>query len=188
LCKYNFEKAATCKMIRKLYHTQEHRQKELFEPIICCRDDAWLGDAYYFWYDERDAHRWGSNSKRKTGKYEIYEAEVHCDDVLDTVFNEEHYLFWLKQIEKVATKFIKQTGEKPSLKEINDYFKERGHWNEVDGIMFQDLPNNFDFLLVKPIKYRTKSRPFVYRKRIQLAVYNLKIIVSFTLHEVNNCS
>lgn len=170
-----------------MFHTQEHRRKELDSPIMCLRDDAWLGEAFYFWYDEEDAHRWGHSSKKRTGSYEIYSAVIECEDVLDTVFNEEHYLFWLKQIEKVAKKIIKSTGEKPTLKEINDYFKERATWDEVTGIMFQDLPNNHRFLLVKPIEYRTKSRPFVYKKRIQLAVYNLEIVENFIQMTIETC-
>lgn len=175
-------------MIRELYHTQEHRQNELTAPMKCCRDDAWLGEAYYFWADKFDADRWGSMNKRRTGYYEVYLSKIQCDKVLDTVFNENHYYFWLKQIEKVALKFIKKTGEKPTLKEINDYFKEKGQWDEVDGIMFQDLSNNFDFLLVKPIEYPGKRRPFVYKKRIQVAVYNLDIILSFALHKTEKCT
>ena len=170
-----------------MFHTQEHQKKELETPIMCLREDAWLGEAFYFWYDEEDAHRWGHSSKKRTGSYEVYEADIDCKDVLDTVFNEEHYIFWLKQIEKVAKKIIKSTGEKPTLKEINDYFKERATWDEVSGIMFQDLSNNHTFLLVKPIKYRTKTRPFVYKKRIQLAVYNLEIVENFVLLTTENC-
>lgn len=175
-------------MIRNMFHTQERRMKELISPIKCFRNDAWLGEAYYFWYDEFDAHRWGNTSKRQTGYYEVYEAKIDCEDVLDTVFNEEHYLFWLKQIEKAATKIIKSTGEKPTLKEINDYFKERAVWSDLKGIMFQDLPNNFNFLLVKPIEYRTRKRPFVYKKRIQLAIYDLEIMKEFVLLTSESCS
>jgi hypothetical protein len=174
-------------MTRLFYHTQEHRGIQLESPIICRRDDAWLGEAYYFWYDELDADRWGSTSKKNTGRYEIYSSSVDCTNVLDTVFNEEHYLFWLNQVEKAATKIIKLTKEKPTLKEINDYFKKVGVWDEVDGIMFQDLPNNFDFLLVKPIAYRHKQRPFAYRKRIQVAIYNVKIILTFARYKIENC-
>lgn len=173
-------------MTKELFHTQEQRKLKLSDPIKCYRDDAWLGEAYYFWYDEFDAERWGVTSKKKTGYYEIYKSDVLFDDVLDTVFNEEHYLFWLKQIEKVATKFVKKTSKKPTIKEINDYFKDRGLW-KVAGIMFQDLPNNFNFLLVKPIRYREKVRPFVYRKRIQVAVYNLAIITNFEFYKVEKC-
>ncbi|MGB1204700.1 MAG: hypothetical protein ACPG5B_03570 [Chitinophagales bacterium] len=175
-------------MIRTLYHTQEYRPKELKQPIMCCRDDAWLGEAYYFWYAEDDAHRWGETSKRRTGEYEIYKASVDCENLLDTVFNEENYLFWLKQIEKVAKTILKKTGMKPSIKEINDYFKERGTWNDMTGIMFQDLPSNLNFLLVRPIAYKTKIVPFVYKKRIQIGIFKINIIQSFKFYKRRECS
>jgi len=170
-----------------MYHTQEKRKIPLTLPCKCTRDDAWLGDGYYFWYDQDDADRWGRNSKKKTGSFEIYRSEVDCSNVLDTVFNEEHYLFWLKQIEKAAKHIVKKTGQKPTLKELNDYFKERATWHEIKGILFQDLPNNFNFLMVKPIRYRNKKRPFVYKKRIQIAVYNLDIIATFALIFTDTC-
>ncbi|NJN78817.1 MAG: hypothetical protein HC803_11260 [Saprospiraceae bacterium] len=173
--------------IRKIYHTQEHRENFLTLPKKCLREDAWLGDAYYFWYSELDADKWGETSKRTTGEFEVYESEADCENILDTVFNEEHYLFWLKQIEKVALKIIKKTGKKPTIKEINDYFKDKGEWNEVTGIMFQDLPLKANESLVAPIKYRNKNIPFYYRKRIQLAIYDLKIIQNFKLKKVQKC-
>ena len=174
-------------VLRKMFHTQECRDNELSAPIKCYREDAWLGEAFYFWYDIFDAERWGNTSKRKTGSYEIYLAEIEIEDVLDTVFNEEHYLFWLKQIEKAAKKIIKLTNEKPTIKELNDYFKEKGGWGDVTGIMFQDLPTNINFLMIKPIEYRNKKQAFVYRKRIQLAVYNENVLKGFRLHKVEKC-
>ncbi len=176
-------------MITKiLFHTQEKRSRILKSPCICTREDAWLGDGYYFWRDITDAEHWGEKSKRKTGCYEIYQAEINCNNVLDTVFNEEHYIFLLRQVEKVALKIIKETGEKPTLKELNDYFKERGTWDEVDGIFFQDLPTNTNFLLVKPLQKGVKSISFAYRKRIQMVVYNLNIMLNFTLHKTDYCT
>lgn len=174
-------------MIRKMYHTQEKRDTTLTSPCICVRDDAWLGEGHYYWYNEEDACIWGKNSKKRTGFYEVFISEINCEDVLDTVFNEEHYLFWLKQIEKVALKIVKATGEKPSLKELNDYFKERGTWTEVSGIMFQDLPNYFNLSMVKPIQYGEKKRTFNYKKRIQLVVYNLKIVLTFAPIYSDSC-
>jgi hypothetical protein len=158
--------------VREMYHTQEKRKVNLPYPIKCIKDNAWLGDGYYFWYDIQDAEKWGNDSKRRTGAYQIYKATINCENVLDTVFNEEHYLFWLAQVEKAATKFIKTTGKKPTLKQINDYFKERGQWDSVDGIMFQELPQNQNLLLVLS---------FHYRKRIQLVAYKLEIVNSFAL-------
>jgi len=167
-------------MKRKYFHTQESRETKLTSPIKCIRDDAWLGEGYYFWCDLEDAENWGQNSKKSTGYYEIYSCEIFDDRILDTVFNETHYYFWLKQIEKVARKIIEKTEQKPTLKELNDYFKERGTWDEVDGIKFQDLPSSPQTLFVKPIQYGTRKRVFAYRKRIQIAVYNIEIIANFT--------
>lgn len=173
--------------IRICYHTQEHRTPKLNKPVKCTRDDAWLGDGYYFWDDLDDARKWGITSKKRTGQYEVYKSRVNCENILDTVFNEEHYRFWLKQIEKTAEKLIKKTKMKPTLKEINDYFKERASWDDLDGIMFQDLPGNLDFLLVKPIEYGRKKRAFVYKKRIQIAIYKLHAVLNFDLFEVDDC-
>ena len=170
-------------MIRQLYHTQEHRQytRKLDMAIKCIRDDAWLGEGYYFWYDENDAHRWGTTSKKRYGYYDVYQADIDCENILDTVFNEEHYKFWVLQIEKVAKTILKKTGEKPTLKEINEYFLDRGTWSELSGIMFQDLPTNTDLSAIKPIESKNNRQTvFVYRKRIQLVAYDKTIISNFT--------
>jgi hypothetical protein len=153
-----------------MYHTQEKRTVQLTQPKICTRRDAWLGDAYYFWSSEVDAIQWGQNSKKRTGYFEVYSANINCENVLDTVFNEEHYVFWVAQIEKAA-KFISiKTGIKATLKEINQYFKEKAKWSDTtDGVMFQDIPISEDLLV----------QGLYYRKRIQLAVYNLRIISTF---------
>jgi hypothetical protein len=171
------------------YHTQECRKDVLRAPVKCTRDDAWLGEAYYFWFDLEDADEWGINSKRAHHYYEVYKSEIDIDNVLNTVFNEEHYYFWYRQIDKVAKAIIAKTKMKPSIKELNDYFKERGFWSDLDGILFQDLPTNPNKLLIKPIEYsnKTKKVVFPYRKRIQLAVYNSKIIVNFALLKREKC-
>ena len=88
-----------------------------------------------------------SNAKRNYGYYEIYESEI--DNVLNSVFNEEQYYFWYKQIEKVAKVIILKTNLKPSIKELNDYFKQRETWDDLDGILFQDLPTNSNKLLIE---------------------------------------
>ena len=136
------------------YHTQESRKSILKDPIRCVRDDAWLGEAFYFWLDLEDADEWGIKSKRGSKYYEVYQSEIQIDNILDTVFNEEHYFFWFKQIEKVAKAIMSKTKMKPSLKELNDYLKERGLWNEIHGIKFQDLPANTERLLIRPIEYK----------------------------------
>lgn len=167
-------------MIRTLilYHTQECRALRLKQPIKCKRPDAWLGEAYYFWYDEIDANKWGVNSKKGTGKYDIYLGVVESEDILDTVFNEEQYNYWVKSIDKISSKIIKKTGLKPTLKEINDYFKEKNIWHDIDGILFQDISKDETKYLVKGMQYK---------KRIQLALYNKNKMTSFAHHFTGNC-
>lgn len=161
------------------YHTQENRSKKLQEPIICTNDNAWLGEASYFWEEENDAVFWGNTHKRKTGNYDIYSSDIIIDeDILDTVFNRLHYKWWIKQVEKVAKKFIKSTNSNPTLKEINDYFLEKGVWTKFDGILFQDISKN-------PVHFMVKE--FQYKKRIQLALYNREKILNFALHYTGEC-
>ena len=152
---------------------------KLQQPIYCNAPNAWLGEAWYFWEEESDAVFWGNKFKNKTGKYDIYTCTILIDNILDTVFNREHYFFWLKQIKKAAKKFIKKTNSNPSLKEINDYFKEKGIWTELDGILFQDISEN-------PVHFMVKE--FQYKKRIQLALYNKEKIIHFALHFTCECT
>src|ERR1035437_4240388 len=160
-----------------MYHTQEKKFNLLTQPIKCSLPNAWLGVGYYFWEDEIDAVKWGNDSKKRTGSYQIYKADIECEDVLDTVFNEDHYNFWIKQIEKAASYISKKTGLKANIKEINMYFQERASWSEVDGIMYQDLPFGDELLVVT----------FNYRKPIQSVTYNSNIISNFALHLEDEC-
>ncbi|OAV70406.1 hypothetical protein Barb6_01743 [Bacteroidales bacterium Barb6] len=173
-----FIKKANEALERKMYHTQEKRWERLTFPILCKNKNAWLGTGYYFWYEEVDAIHWGNNSKNKKGHFEIYSADIDCKNVLDTVFNEQEYIFWKGQIEKVASTISEKTGKKPTLKEVNEYLRDKAKWiDEVDGILFQDLPYSSDLLV----------EHFNYRKRIQIAIYKKKIIDNFMLHDTRSC-
>lgn len=163
---------------KEMYHTQEKQAQRLTAPIKTSNPNAWLGIGYYFWDDELSAMEWGRISKKRTGYYEIYKARICSDNILDTVFNRDHYEFWYEQIEKVATRFIKRTGKKPAIKEINDYFQEKASWNDVEGILFQDIPYSENKTLV--VK-------FYYKKRIQLVVYKESIIQNFVFYGKWSC-
>jgi hypothetical protein len=84
----------------------------------------------------------------------------------------------LKQIERVGKNWLVKTGKKIDLKQMNNYFRDRGVWKGVDGILFQDLPTNQDYLLVIG---------FYYRKKLQLVVYNNQIILSFSHYQNYEC-
>lgn len=166
-------------MIRLAFHTQERWFQKLKTPKDTNKPNAWFGVAYYFWYYEEDAIFWGNTAKRRTGYYEVYTADIDCSNVLDTVFNETHYLFWIKQVERAITHYAKKSNKKVTLKEINDFFKEKGTFSDVDGIMFQDISENPDNYFVKE---------FQYKKRIQIAVYNLSIISNFAFSYDRECA
>lgn len=125
-----------------------------------------LGWAYYFWQDLNDAISWGENSKGN--QYKIYSANIISDKVLDTVFNKNHYQFFIDAIEKVNQRFIKFTGHAISVEDICDYINNRADWkNDIDVLLANDIPTGKNEL------------PIPLRKRIQAAVYNKNCIHNF---------
>lgn len=158
-----------------MFHTQEKRTKRLTAPIRCVRNDAWLGKGFYFWYDIEDAIQWGNESKRPT--YEIYQAEIECENVLDTVFDEDHYRFWIQQIDMVTKALTTTTGRAPTVREVYNFLQEKLSWfSKFTGFMYSDSPTS------RPKIYVKHNKPFVHRKRIQLAVYDLSIVQTFAFH------
>jgi hypothetical protein len=165
-------------MVKEMYHTQEKWDRVLTKPVISNDPEAWLGVASYFWYDLDDAHYWGLTMKNQKGEFEVYNATITTDNLLDTVFNETHYLFWLKNIEAAVKRFAKM-GVEANLTIVNEYFRDKEKWTKFDGIMFQDVSTNED---------RLPINKFYYRKRIQVGVYNQDIISNFALRYSCMCS
>lgn len=162
-------------MRREMYHTQEKWQKRLVEPILCTRRDAWLGYGYYFWGDLNDAVNWGVQSKKNTGEYEIYQGVVESDNILDTVFSEEDYQFFLDAIEEVIEDCQKKSDRRIGTSDVCKYLMKKARWRDfLDGVMFADSPT-------------TEIEKFNYRKRIQLVLYRLDCLVSFAFMREGRC-
>lgn len=158
-------------MNQLMFHTQEDRGTVLIRPILCERKDAWFGTAYYFWADEIDAIRWGIKSKKN--RYQIYSATIISDNVLDTVFNQEHYQFFISALERTAKTIVKLTGKKPTQMDICEYLNIRAKWKEkIDVLLACDIPTGSMEVFPIPI-----------RKRIQAAVYNINCINEFQLKD-----
>lgn len=165
-------------MKKDAYHTQRKEKERIKFPLICERNDAWLGKGYYFWLEEFDAIQWGHNSKKETGYFEIYKAKIDSENILDTVFNEKQYYFWKNQIEKIATKCFQQTGKRPTKKYICNYLTNRADWvSKIDGILFADTPIGTDCLVAD----------LPYRKRIQMVIYKYICIESFEFYKEVKC-
>ena len=65
----------------RVFHTQESREKELSFPQKCLREDAWLGEAYYFWKEIEDAEDCQNlnnyrNEKGKSSRLDGYDYLV----------------------------------------------------------------------------------------------------------------
>lgn len=165
-------------MDRLLYQTLEKRKARAINPGFCSKSNAWLGNGFYFWLEELDAHRWGQDARYNSRHYEIYKSVILFDNVLNTVFEEKAYNFFVKLVETAAAHFIKKINERPTIKQLNDYFKDHGVFKDIDGILFQDLPKNPTYGLVQELYYK---------KRIQLCVYNKQIILTFEYHLDGEC-
>jgi len=170
------------------YHTQEFRvEGELDHPIRCDYKNAWLGSGYYFWTDIEFAQYWGEDFKvhHKEGCYDIYSAEIDTEKCLNAVFNEQHYFFFRRHIDKAINHF-RQNGQKVTLKRVHDFLSEIWEQIGVTGIIYDDLPANpknkpnRKYSVVEYEENR-KVKFLYYKKRIQIVVFNLNEIYNFSL-------
>lgn len=173
------------------YHSQENRKNiELPNPIECNASDAWLGIGYYFWVDAEFAKYYGEDYKTNKGKnsFDIYKSKINSTNLLNTTFNEDHYLLF-KEIIEESVKKLQIEDKNITLQRVYEYLSDK-YWNElnISGIIYDDLPQNVKGKNRKHslIKHKEDSeRVFYYKKRIQIVVFELKDICNFTLY-LNN--
>ena len=162
------------------YHSQEYRPTELTRPIKCFAKDAWLGIGYYFWIEMMYTHFWGQDKKSSgaSKSYDVYKASLKIENCLNTVFNEEHYLFFRAMV-KETIKNLKKQKIPVSLELVNKYLFENV-WTKqgIEGIIFDDKPTN------PKNKNRVYSEipDLYYEKRIQVVIFELKNINNFELY------
>jgi len=167
-----------------VYHTQSHTARPLSFPVLATGFENWLGDGYYFWQDYQFSIWWGKTHKcgtsNKSRQFIVYRATLIFDseEFIDTVFNEEDYYQFCKNIEKFAKAYQKNLGRKPSLQEFNSFIEHHHVWDEIKVIRFQDLPES---------DYHVEVLGFYYKKRIQLRVNDPKIISTFAVHKTFAC-
>jgi len=158
----------------EVYHTQERRTQKLYSPILAEGLEQWLGDGYYFWQDLDFAHWWGQTKKCKfpINKYTIFVSQIciNEENFIDTVFNEQDYYNFVKNIEKFARLYERKHKHKPTLEEFNDFIVDHNIWGEIKIIRFQDIPENNDLVMVNGLYYK---------KRIQIVIKDLDLITNF---------
>lgn len=107
----------------------------------------------------------------KNGRFQVYSARIISDKVLDTVFNRQHYDFFMAALERLSKTIVKKTGRCISKSLLCEYLNDRADWKkEIDVLIINDNPQGKRELFPIPI-----------RKRIQAAVYNKKCIHEFKL-------
>ena len=162
------------------YHSQEYRSAELTQPIKCFDKKAWLGVGYYFWIEVIYAHYWGEDKKSsgKTQSYDIYRAGLKIENCLNTVFNEEHYLFF-KEMIKEAIMYFKNMREPVNLELVNRYLNDKV-WTKhgIEGIIFDDKPTNPK----NKTRIYSEIPDLYYDKRIQIVIFDMKNINNFELY------
>lgn len=95
---------------RKAYQTLEDRDIQKIEsdgPFPCLRQNAWLGDGYYFWESFiENAHWWGTEGACYRNGYIICESTFELDDkkCFNLVDNPTH----LEEFNKTKKQLIEQ--------------------------------------------------------------------------------
>lgn len=162
------------------YHTQEFRgnSPSLEKPIKCKTKIAWLGIGYYFWTEVEFAHYWGEDWKSNTGSYDIYKSLLNIDNCINTVFDEEGYFFFRKNIEDTIDHF-REKGIDVTLEQVNRFLADEIWPNlGIHGIVYDDKPVNPR----KSDRIYSEIPDLYYKKRIQVVLFNLENIINFELY------
>lgn len=164
------------------YHTQEHRPMEqaLEGPIKCHDPKAWLGVGYYFWTDIVFAKYWGVDFKLgKHNAYDVYSAHIEEERLINAVFDQKGYDFFVTKIDSAIEHLKKQNINDVKIGKVHRYLAEN-IWSKMNitGIIYDDLPRN------KEEKERVFSEihPLYYKKRIQIVTFGIDIIKKFDVY------
>ncbi len=165
------------------YHTQEYRAIDdpLNNPIKCFDKKAWLGCGYYFWTDITFAKYWGEDFKSaRTGAYTIYVGYIEFQNLINTVFDEDGYNFFVEKIE-LTIQHLTKIGEKNVTIDQVHRFLADNFWKKlgVKGIIYDDLPTNPKN---RPNRIHSVILPLYYIKRIQVVAFELEIIHNFEIY------
>ena len=142
-------------------------------------ENTWLGPGYYFWTEEDFAHYWGEDCKiENTGSCDIYRAHLDCRKCINTVFDEQAYLFFKDMIVEAVADF-KNKRRKVTLDAVTRFLVDEVWITlDVEGIIYDDRPTNPK---KKPRIYSEVPNLY-YRKRIQIVLFNSENITNFALH------
>jgi hypothetical protein len=157
-------------MVTKGYHTLEDRgnaeEIEEWGPRMCFRDNAWLGEGYYFWDgDIYWAHDWGKKVKRG---YMIFEGEITIDEnTYDLVGSVAHKLEFAAIMHEIESKLVKP-GQTITVPKVIEYIKKYAGF-PYNSIRAADYPGS----RAQQISFGGKWKEFMYLyERVQICLIN----------------
>ena len=108
-----------------LYQTVANKDKDNIQdmaPFKCTRDDAWLGDGYYFWDTFIElAHQWGICAHKNN--YIICQTHIKChaEEILDLVGN----TIQIKDLRDITLQLEKTYHKRLTVPFIMQYLRKR---------------------------------------------------------------
>jgi hypothetical protein len=133
-------------MVVNGYHTLEDRDNfELIEqngPILCVRNDAWLGIGYYFWDTNIDwGHEWGRKTYKKYVIFKAIISLINCYDLVGNVSDKSEFNQILNVLqEKQKNKNIKVSEVLEYMKKFTDF-----NYNTIRSAHFPDSTTKVSF-------------------------------------------
>ena len=117
-----------------------------------------------------------------TGSYAIYSADLDVRNCINAVFDEDGYFFFRDKIEEAIDHF-KNKGKKVSLEQVNRFLADN-IWPRlgITGVIYDDKPINSN----RSDRVHSEIPDLYYKKRIQVAIFDLKNIRNFNLTNGRN--
>ncbi|MDD4698439.1 MAG: hypothetical protein PHR52_13000 [Fermentimonas sp.] len=161
-----------------LFHTIEDRdnpdQIESHAPFKCIRNDAWLGDGYYFWDTFiENAHWWGK--KVKPGGYVI--LEYQCDSNSNKLFDLQGNMNHVSQFKEIVELLRKQRllNEKTTVPWVIEYLKKKTDFATIyEAIRIYGHYSKSYSTTVKMLFSKNKSHYLELTPAVQLCLFDKK--------------
>lgn len=157
-------------MLTKGYHTLEDRgnadEIEEWGPKLCNKQNAWLGEGYYFWDSNIYwAHDWGKKGKRG---YMIFEGDITIDEnTYDLVGKIAHKLEFAAIIQELESTGYFKPGQL-KVPNVIEYIKKYTDF-PYNSIRAADYPGK----TLREINFGGKWGEFMYlNERVQICLIN----------------
>ncbi|MBV6484224.1 MAG: hypothetical protein KFKLKKLM_00716 [Flavobacteriales bacterium] len=157
-----------------IYQTLEDRynvdEVEQQGPFLCSRDNAWLGEGYYFWdYHIELAHWWGEPERSGYREYIICQAFCTLDNekCWDLHNKGQHRDEFIQALEMIISLRISRKPHEITVDQVIEFLKKRNAFQKYEAIRVMGVNSaNFN-------RNMTKIGARVFFKNSKHAFYDL---------------